>query len=111
MTSNQTEECSVYKNLEYGTDIFFVFMILNCVYFSINAILLTTYACKGIVDCCTKCFEEAEKEYEERTSSKLKKEFEETKKQLEEAKSSQTAIPMVRVVSVDDKDEQEDLKE
>ena len=111
MRSNQTEECSVYQDTESGSDIFFVFMILNCVYFSISAILLTTYACKGIVYCCTKCCEEAEKEYEERTSSKLKKELEETKKQLEEAKSSQTAIPVVRIVSVDNKDEQEDLKE
>ena len=107
MRSNQTEECSVYQDTESGSDFFFVFMILNCVYFSINTILLTTYACKGIVYCCTKCCEE----YEERISSKLKKELEETKKQLEEAKSSQTAIPVVRIVSVDNKDEQEDLKE
>ena len=102
MTSNQTEECSVYQNTESGTDVFFVLMIFNCVYFSINAILLTTYACKGIVYCCIQCCEEAE----ERASSKLRKELEETKKQLDEAKSSQTAIPIVRVVSVDNKGEQ-----
>lgn len=91
---NQTDQCSVSTGPDFGNHMFFIFMVLNCIYFSINVILLISSVCTGIVYCC--------KNVEEKTTTKLRKELEETKKELEEAKSSRDDVPVMEIVKTED---------